>query len=72
MSIGTYGAGEDFFSMKGRVQTLLEMLGITAVSYTHLDVYKRQVLHQGDRQSDNDGKCHFNKRRHCGDAQKEL
>ncbi len=34
MSIGTYGAGEDFFSMKGRVQTLLEMLGITGLVFT--------------------------------------
>ncbi|MBQ2747127.1 MAG: phenylalanine--tRNA ligase subunit beta [Firmicutes bacterium] len=28
MSIGAYGEGEDFFTMKGRVETLLSMLGI--------------------------------------------
>ena len=31
---------EDFYP------TILEMAGITTVSYTHLDVYKRQI--QGD------------------------
>lgn len=33
MSIGAYGEGEDFFTMKGRVETLLSMLGIKDVQF---------------------------------------
>lgn len=34
MSIGAYGAEEDFFAMKGRVVSLLSMLGIDKVVFT--------------------------------------
>ena len=45
MSIGAYGPGEDFFSMKGRVTALLSMLGIEMPIFTAESEYG--VFHPG-------------------------
>ena len=43
IAVGMYGE-YDFYSIKGVIEALFEKVGIYAVSYTHLDVYKRQGI----------------------------
>ena len=46
-SIGTFGAMGIYYTKKRRARTAL--LSMNTVSYTHLDVYKRQCLERGTK-----------------------
>ena len=48
----------NYYCAGGRIPGAVKMAGVWPVSYTHLDVYKRQGLHSAGKRAGADGSEH--------------